>query len=130
MGGVFFRGGLCGPLLFINILGLGVLGGVGAGLLLGVDLGVRTNAAGIVTVFSDFWNSFGDEARAAVMTFGSIWPFWTNEAGGWVAGVSFEHTWTQIGKELVECPTRIRSVVNRLLKCFFRITKKSWFDMI
>ena len=72
MGGVFLRGGLCGPLLFINILGLGVLGGVGAGLLLGVDLGVRTNAAGIVTVFSDFWNSFGDEARAAVMTFGSI----------------------------------------------------------
>ena len=76
MGGVFLRGGLCGPLLFISILGLGVLGGVGAGLLLGVllgvDLGVRTNAAGIVTVFSDFWNSFGDEARAAVMTFGSI----------------------------------------------------------
>ena len=39
-------------------LGLGVLGGVGAGLLFGVVLGVNTNAAGILTVLSVFWNNF------------------------------------------------------------------------
>ena len=35
-------------------LGLGVLGGVGAGLPFGVVLGVNTNAAGIFTVLSAF----------------------------------------------------------------------------
>ena len=45
-GGVFFLGGLEGP----APEGLGVLGGVGHGLVLGVN----TNAAGILTVFSDF----------------------------------------------------------------------------
>ena len=55
MGGVFFLGGLAGPLFTLNTrLGLGVRGGVGAGLLLGVDFGVSTKAAGIVTVLSDF----------------------------------------------------------------------------
>ena len=51
IGGVFFLGGLEGP---FEGLGLGVRGGVGAGLLLGVDFGVSTKAAGMVTVFSDF----------------------------------------------------------------------------
>lgn len=45
-GGVFLLGGLEGP----APEGLGVLGGVGHGLVLGVN----TNAAGILTVFSDF----------------------------------------------------------------------------
>ena len=54
MGGVFFLGGLAGPLFTNTRLGLGVRGGVGAGLLLGVDFGVSTKAAGIVTVLSDF----------------------------------------------------------------------------
>ena len=39
-------------------LGLGVLGGVGAGLDFGVVFGVKTNAAGILTVLSVFWNNF------------------------------------------------------------------------
>ena len=66
-GGVFFLGGLEGP-----PDGLGVLGGVGEGLVLGVN----TNAAGILTVFSDFSNNFGEDAKAAVMTLGSMgWPF-------------------------------------------------------
>ena len=64
-GGVFFLGGLEGP------TGLGVLGGVGAGLLFGVDLGVNTNAAGTLTVLSDFSNNLGEDARAAVITWGS-----------------------------------------------------------
>lgn len=46
--------------------------GLGLGVLGGLFLGVNTKAAGILTVLSDFWKSFGEEAKAAVMTFGSI----------------------------------------------------------
>ena len=65
-GGVFFLGGLVGPPAE-ELTGLGVLGGVGAGLLLGVN----TNAAGTLTVLSDFSKSLGEDASAAVITLGS-----------------------------------------------------------
>ena len=94
-------------------LGLGVLGGVGAGLPFGVVLGVNTNAAGIFTVLSAFWNNLGEEANAAVITLGSICPLFAKGAGGgWGDGVSFMLldsfefmlTWILVGKERVEFP--------------------------
>ena len=112
-GGVFFLEGLEGcSLAQLEVLvtkdcgglGLGVLGGVGAGLPFGVVLGVNTNAAGIFTVLSAFWNNLGEEANAAVITLGSICPLFAKEAGGWGDGVSFMLTWILVGKDRVEFP--------------------------
>ena len=48
--------------------------------------------------------TLGEEAKAAVITLGSICPLFVKEAGGWGDGVSFMLTWILVGKERVEFP--------------------------